>query len=201
MGNGRSAYKIVSGNVKYYIYGDDEAIKNVDDNRTNTKLSDFYCNVETKHFQYGSGAQIPYNTQEGSERPTQSCIIGHPYITNVESDYYQYTKGGFVYRLNRDEHKHMTVIQGGGKDSDPKYNTWKCVGNKIEITLFYKSGNLMGTNILEGEATGKSEISQQGGDNDSNTAGGNKQKSKSSTVKKIENKPTQSTYVSTEVGP
>lgn len=198
MGNGRVAYKIVSGDIKYYIYGDDEAMMN--DGTDNKKLENFYCNQETKHFEYGNGTQIPYNTQEGSKRPTESCVIGHPYITNVESDHYQYTKGGFVYKLNRGD-KHMTVVSGGGKESDPTKNTWKCVGNQIEITLYYKSGKIMGTNVLEGEATGKTMISQQGGDNTSNTVGNIKQKSKSSTGKKIENKPTQSTYVSTEVGP
>jgi hypothetical protein len=201
MGNGRGAYKIVSGDVKYYIYGDDDAIMN--DGGHNKVLENFYCNTETKHFEYGNGTQIPYNTQEGAKRPTESCVIGHPYITNVESDHYQYTKGGFVYKLNRGD-KHMTVVSGGGSSSDPDYNTWKCVGKQIEITLYYKNTEgekLMGTNVLEGEATGKSTISQQGGDNTSNTVGNIKQKSKSSTVKKIENKPTQSTYVSTEVGP
>jgi len=199
MGNGKKAYKIVSGDNKYYIYGDDDAMMN--DGTDNKKLENFYCNQETKHFEYDSGTQIPYNTQEGSKRATQECIIGHPYITNVESDHYQYTKGGFVYKLNRGD-KHMTVVSGGGKDSDPAKNTWKCVGNKIQITLYYKiTGNKMGTNVLEGEATGKTILSQQGGDNTSNTAGNIKQKSKSSTGNKIENKPTQSTYVSTEVGP
>jgi hypothetical protein len=211
MGNGRVAYKIVSGikyniiggdgAIKYYIYGDDDAIMN--DGGNNEVLENFYCNQETKHFEYGNGTQIPYNTQEGSKRPTESCVIGHPYITNVESDHYQYTKGGFVYTLNR-TNNHMKVISGGGLSSDPEYNTWKCVGKQIEITLYYKNTKgekLMGTNVLEGEATGKTMISQQGGDNTSNTVGNIKQKSKSSTGKKIENKPTQSTYVSTEVGP
>ena len=194
---GKPAYKIVSDGKTYYVYGDDEA---TEDGKT---LENFQCNIETKHFTSNNG-DIPFNTQEGVKRPTESCILGHPYITNVESNYYQYTKEGFVYILNRGNNN-MKVVSGGGKESsDPKYNTWKCVGKRIEITLYYKNYDgkrLMGTNVLEGEATGKSTLSQPVKDNTSNTGGNKKQKSNISSGKKTENKPAPSAFVSTEVGP
>ena len=79
---GKPAYKIVSDGKTYYVYGDDEA---TEDGKT---LENFQCNIETKHFTSNNG-DIPFNTQEGVKRPTESCILGHPYITNVESNYYQ----------------------------------------------------------------------------------------------------------------
>ena len=198
MGNGRPAYKIISNDVNYYIYGDDEAIYN--DGSGNKKLDSFYCNVETKHFTSSNKGEIPFNTQEGSKRPTESCTLGHPYIVNINNNNYQYTKGGFTYILNRNDN-HMKVVSGGGTSSDPTQNTWKCIGNQIEITLYKTNGNLMGTYVLEGESTGKSTSPQPVKDNISNTGGNKKQKSNSPTSKKTENKPAPSAFVSAEVGP
>jgi hypothetical protein len=203
MGNGRPAYEIFSNNIRYFIYGDDEAIYN-DDGGKNKELPNFYCDTETKQFTSNNGI-IPFNTKEGYKKPTESCIKGHPYITSVTNDEYTYTKGGFIYTLNRNN-SNMKVVSGGGKSSDPKLNTWKCLNNQIEITL--KKGKdkngipiVLGTFVLEGEATGKSTSPQPVKDNTSNTGGNKKQKSNISSGKKTENKPAPSAFVSTEVGP
>lgn len=202
-GDGKPAYEIVYNNIRYYIYGDDYAVYNKNDKKGDIELPNFYCNTETKEFTSNYGV-IPFNTKEGYKKPTESCIKGHPYITSVTNDEYTYAKGGFVYTLDR-INNNMKVVSGGGTSSDPQRNTWKCLGNQIEITL--KKGNkkgesvVLGTFVLEGEATGKSTSPQPVKDNTSNTGGNKKQKSNISSGKKTENKPAPSTFVSTEVGP